>query len=165
MSALVRVEELSPDHWERLRDIRLAALRSDGHAFGGNLEAESAMTENEWRAKFKIFTGLVAVLDGIDIGFMSVENLAGDFGSTCWVGSCWVDPKFRKHGALRSLFTYMDEHAAERDWEKQGLGVWVDNYSAITAYESLGFVMMGEKQESTRKPGLYFQRMLRNAAK
>jgi GNAT superfamily N-acetyltransferase len=165
MSVDVSVVELSPDDWQRLRDIRLAALRSDGHAFGGNLEAESAMTENEWRAKFNIFTGLVAVLDGIDIGFMSVENLAGDFGSTCWVGSCWVVPEYRKYGALRSLFRYMDERAAERDWAIQGLGVWVDNYSAIAAYEKLGFVMMGEKQESTRKPGLYFQRMLRNAAK
>jgi len=165
MSVDVSVVELSPDDWQRLRDIRLAALRSDGHAFGGNLEVESAMTENEWRAKFEIFTGLMAVLDGIDIGFMSVENLAGDFGSTCWVGSCWVDPEFRKHGALRSLFQYVDDHAIERDWAIQGLGVWVDNYSAITAYEKLGFVMMGEKQESTRKSGLYFQRMLRNAAK
>jgi len=165
MSVDVSVEELSPDDWQRLRDIRLAALRSDGHAFGGNLEAESAMTENEWRAKFEIFTGLVAMLDGADIGFMSVENLAGDFGSTCWVGSCWVDPEFRKHGALRSLFQYVDDHAIERDWAIQGLGVWVDNYSAITAYEKLGFVMMGEKQESTRKPGLYYQRMLRNVTK
>jgi len=165
MNVDLSVEELSPDDWQRLCDIRLAALRSDGHAFGGNLEVESAMTENEWRAKFEIFTGLVAVLDGIDIGFMSVENLAGDFGSTCWVGSCWVDPEFRKHGALRSLFQYVDDHAIERDWAIQGLGVWVDNYSAIAAYEKLGFVMMGEKQESTRKPGLYYQRMLRNVTK
>jgi GNAT superfamily N-acetyltransferase len=165
MNVDLSVEELSPDDWQRLRDIRLAALRSDSHAFGGNLEAESAMTENEWRAKFEIFTGLVAMLDGVDIGFMSVENLAGDFGSTCWVGSCWVDPEFRKLGALRSLFQYVDDHAIERDWAIQGLGVWVDNYSAIAAYEKLGFVMMGEKQESTRKPGLYYQRMLRNVTK
>jgi hypothetical protein len=53
----MRVEELSPDDWHRLRDIRLAALRNDGHAFGGNLEAESAMTETEWRAKFESLQG------------------------------------------------------------------------------------------------------------
>ena len=35
------VEELSANNWQRLRDIRLAALRNDGHAFGGNLEVES----------------------------------------------------------------------------------------------------------------------------
>jgi len=161
----IAVEELDQDDWQRLRDIRLAALRHDGHAFGGNLEAESAMSENEWRSKFEIFTGLVAVHDGVDVGFMSVENLAGDFGATCWIGSCWVNPEFRKNGALTSLFEFVDRHASERDWLVQGLGVWVDNYSAIAAYEKLGFVKMGEPQESTRKPGLYYQRMIRNVAK
>ena len=70
-----------------------------------------------------------------------------------------------KLGVLRSLFQFVDEHALVRDWSVQGLGVWVDNFSAIAAYEKLGFVMMGEKQESARKPSLYYQRMVRNAAK
>ena len=165
MSGEIRVEELSPDHWERLRDIRLAALQSDGHAFGGNLEAESQMTETEWRAKFEIFTGLVAVLDGADIGFMSVENLNGDFGTTCWVGSCWVGSEHRRKGALRALFEYVDALSEERNWGIQGLGVWIDNDDAITAYEKLGFGQIGEHQESTRKPGLYYQRMIRTVAK
>lgn len=159
------VEELAVDDWQRLREIRLAALRSDGHAFGGDLNAESEMTELEWRAKFTIFAGIVAVLDGTDVGFMSVENLKGDFGATCWIGSCWVHPDFRKQGALASLFSYVDKYAAERKWLVQGLGVWIDNYSAIAAYERLGFVKVGESQESTRKPGLYYQRMIRHVAK
>ena len=159
------VEELSADHWQRLRDIRIAALRSDGHAFGGDLEVESAMKEHEWRAKFKIFAGIVAVFDGRDVGFMSVENLKGDFGATCWIGSCWVHPEFRKQGVLRSLFSYIDKIATERNWSVQGLGVWIDNHSAIAAYEKLGFAKVGEPQASTRKPGLYYQRMIRNAAK
>ena len=159
----VIVEQLSEDDWARLRDIRLAALQNDGHAFGGNLEAESAYDEPTWREKFTIFTGLIAKVDGIDVGFMSVENLKGDFGATCWVGSCWVSPEFRKLGALRSLFSYLDERAVEKNWSTQGLGVWVDNESAIKAYEKLGFAMMGEKQESTRKPGMYYQRMIRKS--
>ena len=165
MSIDIKVEELSPDDWHRLRDIRLAALQSDGHAFGGNLEAESAMTENEWRAKFEIFTGLVAVVDGVDVGFMSVENLNGDFGTTCWIGSCWVGSEHRRQGALRALFEYVDDVSHERNWKIQGLGVWIDNDSAITAYEKLGFNQIGEHQESTRKPGLYYQRMIRTVAK
>jgi GNAT superfamily N-acetyltransferase len=103
-------------------------------------------------------------MNGVDIGMMTVENLKGDFGATCWVGSCWVNTEFRKHGALRALFEYLDRNAARRDWLIQGLGVWVDNESAIKAYEKLGFVMMGEKQESTRKPGMYYQRMIRKTA-
>ena len=164
MNPAVTVEELDQNQWARYRDIRLAALENDGHAFGGNLEAERLFTENEWRSKAVQYIALVAVVDGEDIGMMTVENLRGDFGATCWVGSCWVDAEFRQHGALRSLFEYLDANASGRDWLIQGLGVWVDNEIAIKAYEKLGFEKMGEKQESTRKPGMYYQRMIRKTA-
>ena len=164
MSNIVLVEELHEDQWTRYRDIRIAALENDGHAFGGNLESELLFTESEWRSKALQYIAVVAIVDGKDIGMMTVENLNGDFGATCWVGSCWVSPEFRKLGALRSLFSYLDERAVEKNWSTQGLGVWVDNESAIKAYEKLGFAMMGEKQESTRKPGMYYQRMIRKTA-
>ena len=164
MSRIVLVQELDENLWTRYRDIRLAALESDGHAFGGNLDSERLFTESEWRSKARQYIALVAVVGAEDIGMMTVENLKGDFGATSWVGSCWVDPEYRQHGALRALFEYLDLHAAQRDWSVQGLGVWVDNEIAITAYEKLGFEKMGEKQESTRKPGMYYQRMLRKSA-
>lgn len=163
MNHIVLVQELDENQWTRYRDIRLAALESDGHAFGGNLDSERLFTESEWRSKARQYVALVAVVGAEDIGMMTVENLKGDFGATSWVGSCWVDPEYRQHGALRALFEYLDLHAAQRDWSVQGLGVWVDNEIAITAYEKLGFEKMGEKQESTRKPGMYYQRMLRKS--
>ncbi|CAN2234440.1 GNAT family N-acetyltransferase [Candidatus Planktophila dulcis] len=163
MNHIVLVQELDENQWTRYRDIRLAALESDGHAFGGNLDSERLFTESEWRSKARQYIALVAVVGAEDIGMMTVENLKGDFGATSWVGSCWVDPEYRQHGALRALFEYLDLHAAQRDWSVQGLGVWVDNEIAITAYEKLGFEKMGEKQESTRKPGMYYQRMLRKS--
>ena len=163
MNHVVLVQELDENQWTRYRDIRLAALESDGHAFGGNLDSERLFTESEWRSKARQYIALVAVVGAEDIGMMTVENLKGDFGATSWVGSCWVDPEYRQHGALRALFEYLDLHAAQRDWSVQGLGVWVDNEIAITAYEKLGFEKMGEKQESTRKPGMYYQRMLRKS--
>ena len=163
MNHIVLVQELDENQWTRYRDIRLAALESDGHAFGGNLDSERLFTESEWRSKARQYIALVAVVGAEDIGMMTVENLKGDFGATSWVGSCWVDPEYRQHGALRALFEYLDLHAAQRDWSVQGLGVWVDNEIAISAYEKLGFEKMGEKQESTRKPGMYYQRMLRKS--
>lgn len=92
---------------------------------------------------------------------MNSEILDGDFGATCWIGGCWTDPAYRGVGALRVMFDYLDLHAANRGWQKQGLGVWQDNYGAIAAYEKLGFVAMGEPQESSRKPGKFYQRMIR----
>lgn len=153
--------ELLPDAWERLRDIRLESLRINPEAFGADYEVVSNFDEQQWREVFDRLSYTVAHLDGKDISVMSIENLEGDFGATCWIGGCWSDPAHRGKGALRIMFDFLDQHASERGWQKQGLGVWTDNFSAITAYEKLGFVAMGEPQESTRKPGKFYQRMIR----
>jgi GNAT superfamily N-acetyltransferase len=157
----VNTYELVPDEWERLRDIRLRSLKESPEAFGARFEIMSSFTETQWRDEFSKLTHLVASTDQVDISTMTIEILEGDFGATCWIGSCWSDPIFRGKGALRAMFEHLDQNADTRGWSKQGLGVWIDNYSAITAYERLGFVAMGEPQESSRKPGKFYQRMIR----
>ncbi len=158
----VTLAELLPDQWERLRRLRIASLSESPDAFGGNLETEKMLSEEEWRKKFEKLVHLVAVIDGIDIAVLSVENLEGDFGATCWIGGCWVNPEYRGRGAMRALISYLDEHAEERGWKVQGLGVFSDNDAAIAAYEKLGFIRRGELQPSTRRPDRLFQRMIRD---
>ena len=131
-------------------------------AFGGNLEAEEMQDEGQWRAKFEQLTHLVAVIDGEDVAVLSVEKLDGDFGATCWLGGCWVNPKIRGVGVMKSLIAYIDSHAAKRGWDVQGLGVFSNNDDAIASYERVGFIRMGELQPSKRHPDRMFQRMIRN---
>ena len=161
MDNLVSVDLIAPNEWQRLRTIRLQALSESGHAFGGTFEAESAEDETAWRAKFEKNDFLIASVDGVDGAMMYIEILNGDFGATCWVGGCWSDPRFRGKGLMRAMFTFIDQQ--NKDWKIQGLGVWTDNYNAIAAYEKLGFVRMGEDTESTRKPGMFYQRMIRKS--
>ena len=161
MSSKVVVELLEANEWQRLRSIRLEALTESEHAFGGTLEAESVEDENSWRNKFEKLDFLIASVAGVDAALLSVEVLAGDFGATCWIGGCWSDPRFRGKGLMRAMFNFIDQQ--DKDWKIQGLGVWTDNYNAIAAYEKLGFVKMGEDTESTRKPGLFYQRMIRKS--
>ena len=158
----VVVELITPNEWQRLRAIRLKALTESGHAFGGTFEAESAEDEATWSLKFEKNDFLIASVDGADAGMLYIEVLKGDFGATCWIGGCWSDPQFRGKGLMRAMFTYIDEQ--DKDWKVQGLGVWTDNYNAITAYEKLGFVKMGEDTASTRQPGKFYQRMIRKSA-
>ena len=161
MSHVVLCQELSPDEWPRLREIRLASLLDSPDAFGGRYEREVAFTEREWRELFNLNSYLVASIDGKDIAMMFLEKLRGDFGATCWVGGCWSNPQYRGIGALRSMFDYVDSVKDQRGWQIQGLGVFIVNESAIAAYEKLGFKAMGDVQESTRRPGNFYQRMIR----
>ncbi len=62
------------------------------------------------------------------------------------------------------MLKFVDEHAQEKGWQRQGLGVWEDNYPAIAAYEKLGFVAMGEPKPSTRVANKFYIRMIREAA-
>ena len=157
----IKIEIISENDWSRLRAIRLKSLVVNPEAFGGTHEIESAESESEWRAKFEKLDFLIASVDGVDAAMMSVEVLVGDFGATCWIGGCWSDPYYRGKGLLRALFDFVDQQ--DRDWKIQGLGVWIDNYSAIAAYEKLGFVKMGEDTPSTRQPGKFHQRMIRKS--
>lgn len=157
--------ELHADDWARLRDIRLKALVESPHAFGGTYENESAFDEDRWRLEFVKQSFIISSVDGVDGAMMYVENLQGDFGATCWIGGCWSDPDFRGVGLMRAMFELLDKQATVRDWLIQGLGVWTDNELAITAYEKLGFVEMGGPQPSTRKPGKFYQRMIRITSK
>ena len=162
MEQSVVIELIDPDQWERLRSIRLNSLRENPEAFGGNFESESAENETEWREKFKKLHFIIAAVNGIDVALMSIEELDGDFGATCWIGGCWSDPSYRGKGIFRKMFEFID--AQDRDWKIQGLGVWTDNYTAIAAYEKLGFIKMGEDTASTRQPGKFYQRMIRKSA-
>jgi GNAT superfamily N-acetyltransferase len=159
MIQAIKVDLIDPDQWSRLRDIRLKSLQINPEAFGGTYEKESAEDEGAWREKFIKNDFLIASVDGVDGAIMYIEVLDGDFGATCWIGGCWSDPQFRGKGLFTAMMKFVDEQ--DRGWEIQG--VWNDNYSAIAAYEKLGFVKMGEEMPSTRQPGKFYQRMIRKS--
>lgn len=161
MSHEALVEIVGPNDWSRVREIHLKSLIESPHAFGATFETASEVTENEWRERFTKLDYVIASINGADVAIMSIEELEGDFGATCWIGGCWSDPLHRGKGIFRTMFEFID--VQNRDWKIQGLGVWIDNYSAIAAYEKLGFVRMGEDTPSTRQPGKFHQRMIRKS--
>jgi len=161
MTRIVEVSELMPSEWERLRSLRLQSLADSPHAYGGSYDVEAELAQDAWlerMAKVKFFA---ASIDGNDCAIMSVEELDGDFGANIWLGGCWVNPDVRGSGVMKAMIEFIDSVANDRGWLCQGLGVWHDNHSAIAAYERVGFERKGDLQESTRKPGLFFQRMIR----
>ena len=161
MSSKVLVSILKPDEWEILRSIRLRALKENPEAFGADFKEVELRSREDWLKDYNKEDYLVASIDGVDVGMLYIEVLKGDHGATCWIGGCWTDPAFRGNGVMRALFEYIDSHAQEKGWIRQGLGVWVDNLVAINSYKSLGFTFAGEKMPGSRV-GKYFQHMIRD---
>ena len=48
---MVVVREVTPDDWETLRDVRLAALREAPYAFASTYAREASFTEEQWRGR------------------------------------------------------------------------------------------------------------------
>ena len=163
MNSRLKVKQLGPDQWQRLREIRLNSLNDSPDAFGGTFDAESQMEQEEWEVKFTTLDFLIVSTGQSDIAIMSVEVLNGDHGATCWIGGCWSDPQYRGQGALRALFDFLDKQADLKNWGRQGLGVWADNEDAIAAYKAIGFIEAGQKQPSQRQPGRFFIHMVRDS--
>jgi GNAT superfamily N-acetyltransferase len=164
MSKKVEVTLLRQDEWERLSAIRIRALTENPEAFGANLSEVKKQSKEVWLKLYEKEDYLVASINGIDVGMLYIEVLEGDHGATCWIGGCWTDPNFRGNGVMRALFNYIDMHAQEKSWIRQGLGVWVDNLVAINAYKSFGFTFAGEKMPGSRERK-FFQHMVRDASK
>jgi RimJ/RimL family protein N-acetyltransferase len=163
MNLDIEVQELLPRDWQRLRTLRLASLADSPQAYGASYEVEAELPERTWRERMSTVRYVTAIIAEQDIAVMSIEEMDGDFGANIWLGGCWVDPSVRGQGVMRVMLNYIDSIADERNWRCQGLGVWPNNFDAIAAYEKLGFVKRGELQQSSRKPGLFFQRMIRQS--
>jgi GNAT superfamily N-acetyltransferase len=161
MTSKIQVAAFGPDDWERVRDIRLASLQENPEAFGASFETESIRPERFWRARLSKSDFVLASDESGDIGIMFVDQVDEDFASRCWIRGCWVRPEGRGKGVMRALIEYVDSQVDVRPWGEQGLGVWVDNYSAIKAYELIGFKNVGEPLPSTSQPGKFYQCMRR----
>ncbi|MCX6405057.1 MAG: GNAT family N-acetyltransferase [Actinobacteria bacterium] len=162
MNSNVEVTELQPADWQRLRSLRLESLADSPHAYGASHEVESELSQDVWLERMAKAKYFAASIDDNDCAIMSVEELDGDFGANIWLGGCWVNPDVRGTGVMKAMIDFIDSVAFDRGWQCQGLGVWHDNHPAIAAYERLGFEAKGDLQESSRKPGLFFQRMIRH---
>jgi ribosomal protein S18 acetylase RimI-like enzyme len=139
---MIRVAQLEPEDWERLRSIRLRALRDAPDAFGTTLDAAVAQSPESWSKQILAMSTFIATSDGVDVG---VVRCAPDTTSTetAWLISMWVAPEARRRGIGAALADAVTEHARSRGMARLLLDVRDDNEPAIALYAGKGFKRTG----------------------
>ena len=147
---------------DRLRALRLAALKDTPDAFGAKYEDEVEKPILEWQDRLKNTNWCFVVADGVDVGLLAVDRAEKDRNSDCWLSSWWIHQDHRGSGIPKLMLNWLEQLCVEKKWEKIGLGVWPDNLRAISAYKKLGFTEAEKLLPSRSIPGLMYLAMYRN---
>ena len=147
---------------DRLRALRLAALKDTPDAFGAKYEDEAEKPILDWQNRLKNTNWCFVVADGVDIGLLAVDRAEKDRNSDCWLSSWWIRDEFRGSGIPKLMLNWLEQLCIEKKWEKIGLGVWPDNLRAISAYKKLGFTEAEKLLPSRSIPGLMYLAMYKN---
>ena len=148
--------------FDRLRALRLAALKDTPDAFGAKYEDEAEKPILDWQNRLKNTNWCFVVADGVDVGLLAVDRAEKDRNSDCWLSSWWIWDEFRGSGIPKLMLNWLEQLCIEKKWEKIGLGVWPDNLRAISAYKKLGFTEAEKLLPSRSIPGLMYLAMYRN---
>ena len=147
---------------DRLRALRLAALKDTPDAFGARYDDEVNKPILEWQDRLKNTHWCFVVADGVDVGLLAVDRAEKDRNSDCWLSSWWIKDEFRGSGIPKLMLTWLEQLCRENNWKKIGLGVWPDNLRAIAAYKKLGFTERQKLLPSRSIPGLMYLAMYKN---
>jgi ribosomal protein S18 acetylase RimI-like enzyme len=140
---MARLMTLGPVEWERLRSIRLLALRDSPDAFGTTLEEAMGWGADVWCDQLRSRPTIVAVQNGADAGIARWALDQTQF-DTAWLLSMWVAPAARRAGIGSALISAIVERARAAGVSRLLLDVADDNVAAVALYEANGFVPNGE---------------------
>ena len=136
------IERLSPSEWERLKQIRLAALRDAPGAFGTTLELAQGWSDDVWRQQARDLPTFIATLDGADVGV--ARGTTDGSNSDAFLVSMWVSPALRGRHVGEQLVDAVAGWARDAGFRRLLLDVADDNAAAIALYQRLGFEPTGE---------------------
>ncbi len=136
------VTRVEPRDWQRLRDVRLAALADSPEMFGSTLAKEQAFDEEEWRRRAARPATFVASRDGADVGMAGVY----EFDAGWCVMGMWIAPGSRGTGVVDALIDVCESAAQGAGATTLALGVMEDNPRGRRAYVRLGYELTGARE-------------------
>ena len=157
----VLIQPAAKSEAQRLRSLRLAALKDAPYAYGAKYEVDKDKPISVWQESLEISNWFFASIDGEDIGLVGVEKAGTDRISDCWIFGWWIAEQYRGKGIVKLMLDEIDKFCLKNNWLHQGLGVWPENQRAVAAYIKLGFVSGKELIPSRSIPDQMYQPMYR----
>ena len=136
----VLIQQAAKFEAERLRALRLLALKDAPYACGAKHEVDKDKPITFWQESLELSNWFFASIDKEDIGLIGVEKAGTDRISDCWIFGWWIAPQYRGQGVVKLMLDEIDRFCLKNNWLHQGLGVWPENQRAVEAYIKLGFV-------------------------
>lgn len=132
------VERLGKGDGQRLRAIRLRALRDEPDAFGSTFEDIEARSPESWDRDVVEIAAFIATKGGRDIGLVrgTRHDTCSDAG---YLISLWVEPESRRSGVGSALVDAVVGWAQSHGLERLFLDVGERNGRAIGLYTRKGF--------------------------
>ena len=175
MGGMIVIREVTPDDWELMRDVRLAALAEAPYAFGSTYAREAGFTEERWRGRISERSVTFFAQAGPAEGTAPADSAAPGRGAGELAGlggvfvedgapelvSMWVRPGARGLGVGQALVEAAAAWARGRGYPALSLWVTEGNAAARRLYERCGFTATGEAQPLPSDPSVPEIRMRR----
>jgi RimJ/RimL family protein N-acetyltransferase len=136
----VLIRRIEVGEGERLRALRLAALREAPGAFRSSVADDETLSAGEWERRAR---GVVVAEDGGEWVGMAGLYVDPDLPAIANVWGLWLDPRARGRGAGRRLMDAIVELARARGHRRLELTVTGQAAVAGAMYERLGFRYTG----------------------
>jgi predicted GNAT family acetyltransferase len=144
----MNIKLLASNDWEKLRDIRLAALQTDPQAFAGSFAGEQQRKEPEWRKRLED-TDRIYFTAEENGAFISLAGAKKESGDVWMLVAVHTIPAARGRGLSQAVVATVLNELKKRSVTKVELMVNTDQKDAVHIYEKAGFkitkTLTGEK--------------------
>ena len=154
----MRVDHLTEDDWETLRDVRLRALAEDAAAFGSSIDRERSFKESHWRMRLRASPWFVAVVRDGAAGLVCVINEPGAPAHERHLVAMWVAPEHRGVGVGDGLLAAAERWAADDGATLVSLWLLDGNATAERMYRRAGYQPSGVRMPLPRDHSLVEER-------
>lgn len=153
----INIVQLSPDDWERLRALRLRALKEEPNAFTSTYDEGVTRSELLWRTALENPWYYFAEQGGNLVGSVlatrednpKIRHIANIYGM-------YVAPEVRGSGVGKRLLKHLlDEIRRDKSVLKISINVYKTQIAAHKMYLDLGFKQVGYKEKEMCVEGEY----------